>query len=307
MKVIRPIDVEPDPLNLFLLWTGPRPSFGRHAQILGCLRSIRRIVPDRPVYLFSDVLKPDDLDHAHDKAVIVDFSIEELFADSPLEGHWIDVGGNFCFLSNVFRLAALWKWGGTYFDVDDLMISEPPCEMNIIPQCMLSSLALEEWYPAPIIPASEKALAIANYYRFGSDPLVNFKQGNPFLEKWMLGCLVHRQEDSGQVVPTGIFAAEKNNYENWISPTIWSDLLLHPYEGGHFVGDQRYPGSRIDINRRCDASEARSAYHTLKMAYSFFLVKNHGFRCHSPNGPVRTILEWIVSDLFERLFDPEFK
>jgi len=176
---------------------------------------------------------------------------------------------------------------------------------NLIAACFLTKDQYDRWTPGPVIPgayaASTGSLAPSIPFRFGNDPLTNFKPRNAFLEKWM-GQIPQSAADSwGQTLPTQIFSSDPAWARRHFNPVPWSDLLYHPYDGGHHPEDQRYSGNSISTHVRLKEQDYPGCWKKLLGSHGFYLVKNHDFSLHGRSSDEQELLKWIVQDLWRRI------
>jgi hypothetical protein len=293
-------DIAQSDSNIFLLWEDVVPSSTHLLQIRNCVRSIEALEPAKHVYLFSRCLEPIhfpgvDLD-------IIEWNYDTLGNGTPLEGK-IPTATDWCLWSDVFRMVCLWRWGGTYFDVDDLMVREICAERNVMAACFLSDeTSSSTWAGLPTIDgrfaSGPTLLRERHRFRFGSDPLTRFQPRNPFLEQWLLRIPETTPENWGQVLPTLIFAEAPDWSRTHVTPKPWADLLFHPYDGGHHASDQRYPGHRISSRTPVASDqEGELLSRVLLDAYDFYLIKNHQFALGVDPDARPDLVQWMIRNL----------
>ena len=297
--------IKPDSKNIFLLWEGEVPSVEVMRQIRVCLKSIHLHEPTANVWLFSNVLHERDLCNRNPRLALVRWNQEALGHFTGLTSRLPVAQERWCLWSDVFRVTTLFCWGGTYFDVDDIMIRPIPRISNVVAACFLTPVQSARWLPYPVIPGRHAAergmLSDSRVFRFGADPLTNFKVNNEFLRRWMLELPVTEASLRGQVLPSRIFASDPEWARAHTNPVNWTDLLYQPYEGGHHPEDKRYAGNVITADMLTTKREYEERRALLVNAYSFYLVKNHLFRMHLNSASTQPFLSWFVRDLFERL------
>lgn len=302
--------IKRSPSNIFLLWDGPRPTDYQLGQIFVCLRSIKLHEPDRQAYLFSNILEPFEL---FDTSVyLVRWNLSSLSHCTPLANAMPNADSNWTLWSDVFRLLCLWRWGGTYFDVDDILIRPLPGGQNLMAACPLGTTPQETW-PHTVIPigyCKDKAEIpdeVTSGFRFGNDPMINFDAENTFLFDWIRRIPTTERSNWGQVLPTELFAASPNRLQEDVTPTLWSDLLYHPYDSGHFRHDQRYPGNFIPIWERVNHEQYKQRWNLIKSRYHFPLVKNHAFglqikkSVHVQDSAIQPMFCWAIQELWNEL------
>lgn len=304
-NVLTVVDVKPSPENIFLLWGGAPPNRDRLDQINICLRQIERHQPSSKVYLFSNVVRSEDIDC--DSTFLVRWNIAKLFESSPLSGRCPPPADDWHLWSDLFRVICLWRWGGSYFDVDDLMIRRQRSPTNAMAACFLTIDNEREWGPRPILSgrfaASTGKLRVDTSFRFGADPMLNFCPGHPFLEEWLRRIQSSRREDWGQVLPTSIFASDPSRWKQTINAVPWTDLLYHGYNGGHHTDDRRYAGSLLLSDQLISQEEHESTWPRLTEAYHFSLVKNHNWICQKREGELQSRLHWAVQSIWNNQSD----
>ncbi len=304
MREIRPGEIGPDLRNLFLLWEGDRPSPRVLWQIRACLRSIERFGADLRVYLFSNVIELESLSQFDFH--LVRWERRELMDATPLEGR-TELGRRAAWVqwSDLFRVLCLYRWGGTYFDVDDIMVREIGTGRNTLALCVLEGEHTLRWrrfgdvlqtkdLPGPVGLADP-----CDGLRVGADPLVRFDPLNRFIELWLTSlrdCNL-QSSDWGQILPTRILAESPAWAWRHLEPRIWPDLLYHPYSGGHADCDHRYAGERIHCDSLVDRETALHRFAILKSHYQFFLVKNHLYNRHEHCGRKRPLLSWVITEV----------
>jgi ADP-heptose:LPS heptosyltransferase len=289
-------DVVPQHDNLFLFWDGQPPSPDRMDQIRVCLRSIRRHAPHALVHLFSNVIEPEQIEIPEVR--LVRWERDALVAGSPLAGQCPAPDGDWVHWSDLFRVVALWRWGGSYWDLDDILIRPPTALSNVIPACFLTHAKAAGWHPNPTVSGHLAhdlgRLPPETPFRLANDPLLNFAPRNRFLEAWLRAIPSSHMEGWGQSLPTAVFASAPSMWRDHLNPLPWCDLLYHPWEDGHHPDDQRYPGARLLSDKPVNRQIFLKSWATLVSCYPFPLVKNHEWKCQKQNRPARTCLEWAV-------------
>lgn len=293
-------DLNVDSNNVFLIWEGPYPKEARMRQIRICLQSIQENQPEANLHLFSNVLVEADLP----EVVPVRWDYPGLVQGTPLMHFRTPKDLSWVIWSEVFRVLCLWRWGGTYIDVDDIMVRQLPRNINLMAACFLTDGQRAKWLPNPTIPGdyatSRGKLVNDCDFRFGADPMTNFEAQNPFLEKWLQGIPNHMPTAWGQVLPTQLMAETPDWVQQCVNPIPWSDLLYHPYDGGHHPHDQRYQGPRISTQDMLTEEDYRENWPKLNSCYDFYLVKNHKFVCQRKTDQKQPLLNWVIQDLWKQ-------
>ncbi|MCW5555107.1 MAG: hypothetical protein KIS67_23450 [Verrucomicrobiae bacterium] len=298
-------DIETSSKNIFLFWEGPYSQQGTLKQIWVCLKSILLHEPDASLHLFSNTLQEKDLPNF----TPVRWDYAELGCGTPLEGFLPLTRARWALWSDVFRVVCLWRWGGTYMDVDDIMVRPLPKTTNAMAACFLTEEQQATWLPNRIISgryaAAKGRLAASCNFRLGADPMTNFEAKNPFLERWMREIPHHSPTAWGQELPSKLFSDAPEWSRHYVEPIPWCDLLYHPYDGGHHPEDQRYSGTRITTQVVLLEAEYLEAWPKLIRAYGFYLVKNHKFACHRNANPTQKLLNWAVQNLWKQFDCPK--
>lgn len=297
MPQIVPIaNITPHTDNLFLFWGGPVPSPDRLTQIRVCIRSVQRYAPLARVHLFSNSISLQDIGASNCR--LVRWELSELVGGSPLAGRCPIPDGDWMYWSDLFRVVCLWRWGGSYMDVDDLLVRPLNAPTNAMAACFLTRDQAVRWDPAPTLSGNHAAstgqLPLTTPFRLGNDPMLNFSPWNPFLEAWLDQISHTSVSEWGQVLPTAIFGSDPERWRRHVNAVPWSDLLYHPYDGGHHPGDQRYPGRRLHSDGTIYRSEFLRCWPKLWGAFDFFLLKNHAWQCHRAEQPKQSLLHWAI-------------
>jgi len=292
--------IQRDSENIFLLWEGRKPPPWIMTQIRVCLRCLKRFQPHAKVYLFSNVLQYGDIDISG--VDLMQWTPQELCELADLTFSSYLYPRNWAIWSDLFRVACLWLWGGSYFDVDDLLVRSLPDSVNVMASAYLSPDQLDKWNPNLSIDGryGGATTEMANSrFRFGADPMINFSSRNPFLKQWLTQLPSAPQAAWGQILPTSIFAGDPDWAAKYVHPQPWPDLLYHPYDNGHNQLDTRYEGDLIRAADKMDEHEFDSCWETLLSHYRFPLLKNHCFSQHLIRGSPRTLLSWAVHRTFK--------
>lgn len=295
--------ITPNPDNLFFLWDGDSPDRDRLAQINLCLKLASHQLPSAVIYLFSNVIEPDEI--ASENIILIRWSVLELCATSPLQGRAPLPANDWSIWSDLFRVICLWRWGGSYFDLDDLLIRPLPFSSNAIAACFLTPEREREWLPAPVIrgnyATSTGRLESSATFRFGADPMLNFCAKHPFLEEWLRRIPTTKREEWGQILPTTLFASDPVRWKRTLNAIPWCDLLYHGYDGGHHPGDQRYSGPRLVSDQVVTHGEFERTWITLTGSYAYPLVKNHEWKCQHVRGDQQSRLDWAVQKIWSSI------
>jgi len=268
---------QPEELNIFFVWVGERPDDKYLAQIKKAIDTAKFHNPRHKIWLYSNLIRGDEV-----SCTVKSINLVDLFADSPASALKMGPRGE-CpegwesipprNWSDLFRMVVLWKYGGSYVDVDDVFIRPIPKGRNIFAAGAIQTDAQLEEYKGGI--SGQYLQDIKTYtWRFGNDPMINVAPGNPFLKEIM--SRLHKNPIGlwGQILPTQIFKENPSEWRLSVTPTPWHDLLYHPFHDGHTDYDQRYGGDKI----KCSDPPSAVACRTILGNYNFCIVKNHNFQ-----------------------------
>lgn len=179
---------------------------------------------------------PENLINIDNLKIVYLENFELLFSNTPLSGYKIDPKLSKPELSDIIRLALLYKNGGTWLDVDDIAIREFPKSKNILGSFLWENNKKKAVYWGSNFNLAHGSIISNKYKKFGfhiqNDPMINWDKGNKFLLKWMLNIKKYRSNDWGQKIPTDLI---KNNPKiikmNNINLVPQHHLLLHPAFG----------------------------------------------------------------------------
>lgn len=94
--------------------------------------------PGNKIYMFSNTLQPKDLEHKDMNITIVRYDWKELVKDTPVERNALAVrvysSAEPRIFSDIMSLVLLYKFGGSYFDTDDVCYQQLPLVKNVIPR-----------------------------------------------------------------------------------------------------------------------------------------------------------------------------
>jgi hypothetical protein len=268
-------------MSIHLIWIGDEPHDLVADQIVRCVASALFHQPATEVVLHTDCFSDVDLPGA----TLARIDGTTVWSGTPLSGRDRDLGlalsrpADCRLWSDALRVSLLWRFGGTYIDVDDVFVRSIGDELrNCLPAAVVGS---DEADNGHIRFRGEKLPLIdSNYcrsgtgaFRFGNDPLIGFDSGNRFLWHWMKGitCDPTNPRRWGQAIPTRLFASRAHQFCDYIEPIPWHDLLYHNYKKGHPPSDKRYAGPHIqcwDVD--FDGTKAAAVFE----AYRFLAVKN---------------------------------
>lgn len=165
-------------------------------------------------------------------------NLDIFFKNTPLECYTIK--NNLCKpeLSDIIRLALLYKHGGTWLDIDDVVTREFPNKTNILGSFLWENNKDKATYWGSTFNLVSGELISDMYKNYGfhiqNDPMVNWEKGNKFLYKWMETIKHYKSNDWGQKLPTDIIKM-KPSIINDTNLTLVPQhhLLLHPAFGSN--------------------------------------------------------------------------
>ena len=255
---------------IHFIWVGEHPTPATMEQIQKAISSAKKHNPNHSIFLHSNVIPQKEVFDCIIKPI--DFQ----YKDSPIENLKIapmhEAPDGFLqtppvFYSDVFRLFILWKYGGSYIDLDDISIRSLPTTPNML----AAGSRGPPWYKK----YSMNSHGPDYQWRFGSDPMLNIKQNNPFFLELLSAMQIGIKNDSTfcnssflQEMMTRIFYEDPDRWVKHVSPTPWLDLLYHPCQD-HY--NKRYSGKLI----KCGDKGTIDNIEILKKHYAFPLVKNH--------------------------------
>lgn len=213
-------------------------------------------------------------------------------------------------LSDLVRLALLYRFGGTWADVDDLTVRAVPTELrNVLGTFLWPRRPRTATYWGSTFVLADGARigeAYTDYtFHVQNDPMVRWDAGHPFLCRWMLAVHDVPPCDWGQKLPTDLLRATRATD---VTLTPQHHLLLHPAFGhnaqfGHPTTkgpmfppfDARVP-HLPDYDTPIDRSMFETTLDATLAAYPYWCVKhskNIGFAQCREGGPHR----WFVGFL----------
>ena len=178
---------------------------------------------------------PDGLINIDKLTIIYVDNFEKLFKETPFVNYKIPSNLSKPELSDIIRLTLLYKNGGTWLDIDDIVVREFPNNKNILGTFLWKNKKKANYWGATF-NLVDGSLVSNKYKDFGfhiqNDPMINWEKGNKFLYKWMENILKNKSADWGQKVPTEIIRLNKNII-NECNVTLLPQhhLLLHPAFG----------------------------------------------------------------------------
>jgi len=187
------------------------------------------------VYLYTKkTIIPDGINIKNLEIVYLN-NFEILLKDTPLDGYKINNSLSKPELSDIIRLALLYKYGGTWLDVDDIVVRQFPEEKNILGTFLWENKKQASYWGSTfnLIHGSLVCDKYKNYgFHIQNDPMINWDKGNKFLFTWMENIQKYKSSDWGQKLPTEIIRIN-TSIINDCNVTLLPQhhLLLHPAFG----------------------------------------------------------------------------
>lgn len=279
--------------NFFAFWTGQITSI-HAAQFRRFLQSVALTFPDNNIFLFAEENAFYDLrsicENLKTTVLLIDW--DYLLLDTPAYTLAKDIDNNSILAaekSDLFRLAALWKWGGSYSDMDDIFIRPMPdleSKSNLLPllEWPNSTVSDEGRVALDLIDGEKNPNIISGTkhpFHIQNDPMLNFKPGNKFIYEWLQE--VARIKPTtfwGQKVPTDLIR-KRETLLNHVTLIPQYHLLLHPaYSNMHGEGpmfppfDLRLPSTFPSYDHRFDQKTFIKVLCQTVCAHSYIMIKN---------------------------------
>jgi len=163
-------------------------------------------------------------------------NFENLLIGTPLETFKINNKLSKPELSDIIRLALLFKYGGTWLDIDDIVVRPFPQTNNILGSFLWENNKNIATYWGSTFNLVDGCIISDKYKKFGfhiqNDPMINWEKGNDFLLRWMKKISSCKSADWGQKIPTQLIKDDLNIIKkNNILLIPQHHLLLHPAFG----------------------------------------------------------------------------
>ena len=188
------------------------------------------------LYTKKDII-PKHLINIDNLKIIYLDNFEELFLDTPLNNYKIPRDLSKPELSDIIRLTLLYKNGGTWLDIDDVVTRKFPEEKNILGTFLWENKKQASYWGSTfnLINGSLVCDKYKNYgFHIQNDPMINWDKGNKFLYTWMENILKYKSSDWGQKLPTEIIRINTSIINNCsITLLPQHHLLLHPAFGNN--------------------------------------------------------------------------
>ena len=290
----------------------------RIQQFVKCFSSVRYHHPDATIRFYST--EPQSFHQQLKELVpfveIVILDLKNLFRDTPAEPYSAKtVRCDWKELSDLVRLAILWKWGGTWVDTDDILIRPIPWIRNVVPYLEWPGVKSKLYWGSNFTLIDGKwkgdlGRDLQSGFHIQNDPLLNFEPGNEFLAQWMKELVSndHPCRDWGQRVPTDIFRENPVWARRHVTLLPQHSLLLHPVFGDHAkkgpmfpLYDYRLRDNFPHYDTPVTESEFESDFQHMVTVQSFVAVKAKDNHHTGKGADKRWIPGWIASLDVDRL------
>ena len=228
--------------NIFGFWDSnilKQISREQEIQINLWAKSILFFHPNTNLWLITkEILIPKLLINIKGLNIIYINNLQDLFIDTPLINYKISTKLSKPELSDIIRLVLLYKKGGTWLDIDDIVVRKFPERKNILGTFLWENNKEHASYWGSTFNLVNGSLVSNNYKDFGfhiqNDPMVNWEQGNKFLLEWLKNIQDFQSSDWGQKIPTEIIRKDNNLIKECnITLLPQHHLLLHPAFGNN--------------------------------------------------------------------------
>ena len=153
--------------------------------------------------------------------------------------------------SDIIRIALLYRFGGSWVDIDDIVIRNFPVQHNLIGTIEWPGKT-EATYWGSKFKLMNGNLMSSHYEGVGihiqNDPMLNWLPQNLFLYKWMETIKTSSSVNWGQQVPTNLVYSHPN-FVRTGAVTLWPQhfLLLHPAYGNRWAKGPMFPPHDLRI------------------------------------------------------------
>lgn len=196
--------------------------------------SIKFFYPNAQINLYTKKnIIPNPIEGAN---LIYVNNFEQLLQNTPLKNYKIHPNLSKPEMSDIIRIALLYKYGGTWMDVDDVVVRKFPEQKNILGTFLWKNNKTTATYWGSTFNLADGTLISKQYSNFGfhiqNDPMINWEKGNKFLYMWMEKIQKYNSEDWGQKLPTNIIKYNPHVIKEFqITLLPQHHLLLHPAFG----------------------------------------------------------------------------
>ena len=225
-------NIEPNVNNIFCYWEWNSFATSTLNLLKTCFFSIAENNPTKNIYLFSNSIKYlDFMDSLQaDNIHVVRFKYDDIIRNTPAEkyhGKYKEVFSSFRSFSDLFRLLVIWKYGGSYTDLDNLCISSFPERKNILCRCYDWHYGVSNDDCIDGRKKEEGSRYKSTKFSLRNDCIINFVPNNRFIE------------DMFNMEILDILESTPNIHSKY----SWQQLLLDTYNG-----DPKYYDRYISFN-----------------------------------------------------------
>jgi len=246
--------------NIYILWEYPLDRKAAFERLNFSLKTVCYFNKNKNIYLFSNVLTDEMISHINkgeNNFHILRWSIDDLMLSTPFKDNYknyIPDQVGWVSFSDIFRLAVIYRWGGTYVDVDNIAIKKLPDIDNILSRT-LDPHSFDKKDTVLIPGKYREGQGKEKYnhipFRFRNDPMVNFEAEHPFIKELIeMGIKENAPHNSSwQELMGELFLDHKENKKSQIN----SGLLLAYLPDGRGCYDYsdydkcKYGGEMCDI------------------------------------------------------------
>ena len=180
---------------------------------------------------------PQGLININGLEIIYINNLSEIFNETPLNNIKISNNISLPELSDIIRISLLYKYGGTWLDIDDIVVREFPKDKNLIGTFMWKNKNKATYWGTTfnLVDGSIVSNKYKDYgFHIQNDPMINWEKGNKFLYIWMEKIKDYISKDWGQKIPTNLIKYNKGILkENNVKLIPQHHLLLHPAFGSN--------------------------------------------------------------------------
>ncbi len=178
--------------NIYILWEYPLNRKAAFQRLNFSLKTICYFNKNKNIHIFSNSLTDEMIAHINkgeNRVRILKWSQDELIAGTPFYEHKEKLNPNvmgWVHYSDIFRLAVIFHWGGTYVDVDNIAINPLPVIKNVLSRTF-DPHAFDK-IETSLIPGKYREGDNKEKYnhipfRFRNDPMINFEAKHPFISE----------------------------------------------------------------------------------------------------------------------------
>lgn len=201
-------------------------------------KSILFFNPESSIWIFTkrNVIPPN-LIVLKDVHIIYFNDVKDILNGTPLENYKIP--DRICKpeLSDIVRLSLLYKYSGSWIDIDDICVRKIPDNKNAI-GCFLWENKKTATYWGSTFNLVEGSVISSEFKNFNfhiqNDPMIKWEKGNMFLHEWMEKIKTYKSSDWGQKIPTNMILNDNNIVKRFdVNLVTQHSMLLHPAFGNN--------------------------------------------------------------------------